>query len=472
MPLSAKGHWLGTPSTTRNSSPAVTRILEGPRRPAALAELSAELENVQAAFRWAGEQRRFEMLALALDGFTALHAVKGRAREADSALRDAITAVRAAGDAPGTQLLLGRLMCRRARIAVEIASPDRAAALIEDSLTIFRALGADDDTGDALGVAGALALRQGDLISARWSFLGVRRLARARGDARAAAAALGDLGIVALRRGQLDKAQRLLSRSFARSRAQGDEAAAARWAGSLGDLHVFRGEWSRAADAYRSGLSRLDALGDPYRRAELAARLARALALAGDVDGASCGFEGALAEGHALKHGELVASALHGLGLCAWLRGDHVGARGLLEDALARRRGLFSQPAVAESLEALGRLAAERGALTEAREHLESALRLAGASTALPLALAILVGLAEFQGTPLPSAQRALRAITVHPAADQRTRERAARLCAGRKRPVLRPTPPSSRTAEGSSPELGALVIALLGPVSPGQRPG
>jgi predicted ATPase/DNA-binding SARP family transcriptional activator len=428
--------------------------LEGPLHVVAIATIEAELDNIRAAWRWAIDNGRFGALALALDGLSAAHEARGRFREAEAALGEAVAAVRRAGG-DDLRLLLGRLLARRGNCALEFLPLDEAAALIDESMRLLRAIGDRDELSFALDAAGRLALLQGDHAAARWAFRASLAIARARGDRRASAGALRDLSAVALRLGDFKKAERLLRKGLAVFRELDDARGAATCLSGLGDVLGREGEWKRAEAAYRDGLRVLRRTGESCKTAALVGRVARSLCALEELDAARRSYDECLEMGRSMAHPETIAAALHGLGIVALRRDDREAARAHFEESLALWQKLSARQGIAEALTALGLLAAVEGAPDRAHASYLAALRTAMEIGATPLVLEILIGVSELPGIAAgTAARRALAAICVHPAAEWDTRNRAARLLArGKARPNHKIEP---------IPELPSLVAAVL----------
>ncbi|HYO68101.1 MAG TPA: BTAD domain-containing putative transcriptional regulator, partial [Archangium sp.] len=187
--------------------------LEGPHQAAASQGLEAELDNLRAAFRWVVEHRRFEWLARALEGLALLHQGRGRFREAQASLEEAVAAVRRALEAHDREEelrpLLGRLLAWQAHFALEVSPLPTAMAMIQEAVTLLRAHPTRAELAFALRTAGCLAMKQGAHSSAEWSFRGSLEIGRRLGEKRTVILALEKLASVATRRGDYREATRL-----------------------------------------------------------------------------------------------------------------------------------------------------------------------------------------------------------------------------------------------------------------------
>jgi tetratricopeptide (TPR) repeat protein len=439
-------------------------LLGGTSRQAeALAAFGTEQEDLRAAARWAFQNGHWEVMDRGLEAFCLARELRGQPQQAFTGLVELTRFLRPAVDVktPGPlRRLLGRVLVWQARCALNGADcpPATALARVEEGLLLLGEEGAREHVTLGLLTAGQLALRQGNVPTARWCFHGSLSLARANGDKRAAALALSELSVVASLRGQPAQAQRLLTRGLATFRALGDERHVATCLGRLATFLHTRGGLAQAASTLRQGLGLLEAAGLRLQAAPLRAQLAEVLLPLGAVQEARQLLEADLHLGRALGHLETVAQSLHGLGLVTAHQGEGASARGLLEEALALRGQLSARRAYAESLQALGRLELSQGDLPRARARLRAALQAATEVGSQPLILDVLCTLAEL--APSSSGERlhrAARALLVHPLTSHATRQRAAALLPPQE------LPPVGDFARPPLPQMVADVLAAVG---------
>jgi predicted ATPase/DNA-binding SARP family transcriptional activator len=432
--------------------------LEGPTQAAVRQELEAELDNLRAAFRWAVEHRRLEWLARALEGLALLHQGRGRFREAEASLQEAVVAVRRAleagegGEGPGA--LLGRLLAWQAHFALEVSPLPAALAMIEEAVRLLREPSTRAELAFALRTAGRLAMRQGAHSPAEWYFRGSLEIGRRLGDQRTTILALEKLSSVATRRGDYLEAIRLLEECLKLFRGREDVRGMAACLGQLGSAFLLQGEHAKAERVLQEALRLIGESELPRERAALLERLARTLTLGGALEEARRVYDKSLELGRSLRHPERVAAALHGLGEVALLQGELDSAWRQVEESLEIRQGLHARQAVAESFNTLGLIAWRKGEASRALDCLRAALQSALEISDTPLVLESLVGLAQLRA-PLGDSDRARRALTAilaHPAAAPWTRERATSLLAGGPPALETPLMP-----------LSELISAILG---------
>ena len=311
--------------------------LKGPDQQAWLVRLEREHGNLRAALGWArgrGESERGLRLALALGRFwyTRGYLSEGRgwleraldgSREVPAGLR--ATALKGAGS---LALLQGEY--------------GQAAALYEEALALFRALGDGQGVAGSLTNLGIVADRQGNYAQAAALFEAAVVLARERGDTLQIAKTLGNLAAACGRQGDTEREEALLSEALALFRALGDRQSIAIALDNLGLVAFRQGHQGRAAAWHDEALALFRALGD--------------------------------------RHG--IVTSLTNLGGVALALGDHGRAAELLEEGLLLARDIGAMDELAGILECLAWVAAARG-----QPH--RAVQLGGAAEALLHALGI-----------------------------------------------------------------------------------
>ena len=186
------------------------------------------------------DQRR----ALALGNLAAVAQFRGDLTLALRRCTESLAIWRELGDTRRiAELLLSILFL----LANEPEQRDRARAVGEEGLRLFRALG--DIRGEALTLSGLglVASGEGDLDRAAMLHAESLRLAQQVEDRATEARALGSLGLVELDRGRLDRAADLLGRGLQAVHELGDLDGAASALEALAAVHAARGDDERAA---------------------------------------------------------------------------------------------------------------------------------------------------------------------------------------------------------------------------------
>ena len=290
--------------------------LRGPEQDTWLARLDHEHPNMRAALRWAhdhGEDAQALRLAGAIWRFWD---VRGYLGEGRGWLERALAGSR---EVPAD--LRATALKRAGSLALLQGEYGQAAALFEEALALFRALGDRHGAAGSLTNLGIVAHRQGKHAHAAALFEAAVALARECGDAMLLAKTLGNLAAARGRQGEYQREDALLSEALALFRALGDRqsiAVALEWLG-LGALR--RGHRGQAAALFEEALALFRALGD--------------------------------------RHGAV--TSLNNLGGVALARGDHARAAALLEEGLLLARDIGARDQLAGVMECLAWVAAARG---------------------------------------------------------------------------------------------------------------
>lgn len=273
-----------------------------------LGELSAEQDNIRAAWDWALGQGEFSLIEQTLRSFAMLYDTRGWLQEGLDTLGRAITALETVyGPSPSdsaNQIALGHLLATRALLASRLGQYVQAQAMLERSLAILRPLNEPrvlveaitflsmameltgnyasalelysegleiaTTTGDPwfaalclTGVTGLVRFTQSSIKpeTAHERFLSVVANWRLIGDPRLTAISLNNLSLSALRLGRYDEARAALEESIALSGSVGD-----RWGLSyayrgLGIVAQAQGEHREAVDIFQKSLDTLSELG-------------------------------------------------------------------------------------------------------------------------------------------------------------------------------------------------------------------
>lgn len=294
---------------------------------AALDELAAELDNVQAAWRWALAAARADVVADCLGSVLAHAESRGWVRGAEILFTEAIERLDQGSSRPLIDLLVARGTLRNLTGEYGLAEAD-----------LSRALTLEDHGGEghaaALTQLGATAYFQGQHGEAR------RRLERALSMAsvpRVKAVCTSLLGRVALEQGRHDDAEVLFDRALVLARQAGDGHNERRATYQVGLMAYFRSDLERAA-----GL-----------------------------------FEDALAEARRSGDTMLAKDTVTGLGYIHEDRAAFAEARQCYGEALAISRESGDRRSEAYSLILIGETFRRSGAFAEARRSYLDALRIA-----------------------------------------------------------------------------------------------
>jgi predicted ATPase/DNA-binding SARP family transcriptional activator len=205
-----------------------------------LARLEREHDNLRAALGWAREQAALEVglrLAAALSRFWY---VRGYYSEG----RAALAAVLAwpGGDAPGGRARRAKALQAAGDLARAQGDYPAARALSDESLTLYRALGTQQEIATALNRRAIVAWNEGDHPLARTLYDESLAISRVVGDPLDLSVTLGNLGNLAFVDGDYVAARALLEESLALARAVGNAYHLAIRLNNLGNVALLQAD--------------------------------------------------------------------------------------------------------------------------------------------------------------------------------------------------------------------------------------
>ena len=368
------------------------------RQKETLVELTADIDNLRAAWEIAVVYKKIELIRRAAFPLWYYYNLRDSLQEGESAFERAAAMCRARLDsmrpnhAERTQLegALGELLSHQAQFTFRQGRVPEAAALYQASLQLLSPLAEPAALTQALtysGVVGWIAGR----FEAAWSSLSeALSIARNTGDEWAQAQCLNFMGMVAHAQGDYLKAYQFLRDSLARARALGD----------VRFISFISGQLSRTAQALGRTEEVIDLLNESLRLASET----------GDRLG--------------------IGSTLEQLAVATRTRGDEEGARRLMKESIKHFQEIGDMWFLGHALNLEGYFAFDAGEDRQARESFEQAVKIAFENQSPPNVLGALAGLAalELKEGRHKQALEMTLFILAHPAATAETRSRVEKL--------------------------------------------
>jgi predicted ATPase/transcriptional regulator with XRE-family HTH domain/Tfp pilus assembly protein PilF len=404
--------------------------LKGAGQPAALAEISAEIDNLRLAWDWATERRDIATIRQLLHGFARFYELRSWFQEGTAAFQRTAAALRAAPPSNEMdhhsalqRLTLGELLARMGWFYGRLGWLTQGADLLHESLALI----GERDRAASLSATlclGIVAYRMGDYAKAQWLLDKSLALARSLDHHWSIALSLCYQGLVAHARGDYQEARRLLCEALALNRAGGEARATALALSYLGVVELALGEPAQAQALLHESLAISSASGDRWG----------------------------------------MATTLNHLGLVARAASDADQARSRFEESLALFRALGDYWGIGQALTNLGDETLADGDHTGARRHFLEAVRTAVAAQTTPVALDALAGLARALAAAgeAAGALELLAHVQQHPSSRQAARERA-RLLARELESVLPPEQGAAVQASALTLRFETLVETLVG---------
>jgi predicted ATPase/uncharacterized membrane protein (DUF2068 family) len=368
--------------------------MRSPAQREALAEWTAEMDNIRVAWNWAITQSEFGLIEETLRAFAMLYETRGLYREGLDMLDLAIDGLEAAhGPSPvdrTNQFALGHLLTNRALLTIRLGRHAEAQATLERSLEILRPLNDTRLLVEPITYLGLVMSLTGDYTRALDLVAEAREKAVAVGDRIFAATSLSLHANFSRLTGQSGDQHARLQAAVAEWRAVGDPRFIAYGLNFLGQSALALGRFDEARKALEESVELNTSVGARWNL------------------------------GHAFQ----------GLGAVAQAQGEHRLAAELFRkavDTFTELGGLFY---IGQGLAQMGRSLFALGNDVEAERIWRESLRIAAEIHGIPVVLEALVGIASLRAKrgESQSALELLLIVLNHPACDQETKNRASAL--------------------------------------------
>ena len=328
-----------------------------------LVRYEVEIDNFRAALRWAIQSRAIGDVELGLRLAGALGMfwyAGGHLSEGLMWLRGLLA--RAGDEEPGCAVgARAKAHYMAGWIAMDQGENARAAALLAQSLALYRQTDDVAAQADALTRLGCALLRQGNYERAAELYSESLELRQRIGDAAAVAESLNNLGRAAAKQQRYEQAAAFLEEGLAVYRSLDEQWGVMLILSNLGDLARTRGDYARAAALHEEGLVLARRGGDVGFEAYLLGHLARVAQAQGDSARAVTLWQESLALYRGLGHAYAAAYCLLTLAHLARDAGQHASALALYWESLTLYNRLAVTEGAAECLEGLASVASAQG---------------------------------------------------------------------------------------------------------------
>jgi predicted ATPase/DNA-binding SARP family transcriptional activator len=368
--------------------------MHSPAQREALAEWTAEMDNIRVAWNWAVAQNEFGLIEKTLRAFAMLYETRGLYREGLDMLGRAIDALEVAhGPSPSDrtgQVALGHLLTNRALLTYRLGRHAEAQAMLQSSLEILRPLNDARFLVEPITYLGAVMSLTGDYARALDLFAEAREKSLAVGDRVFAATSLSLHAHFSRLIGQSENQHARLQAAVAEWRAVGDPRFIAYGLNFLGQSALALGRFDEARKALEESVELNTLVGARWNL------------------------------GHAFQ----------GLGAVAQAQGEHQQAIDLFRKAVDTFTELGGRFYIGQILAQTGRSHFALGNDLEAERVWRESLRIEAEIRGMPVVLEALVGIASLRGKrgDTRTAIELLLMVLNHPASDQETRDRAVKL--------------------------------------------
>lgn len=366
------------------------KALRGTAQREAMRELTDEIDNVRAAWAWAIEREKFELIGHTLPSFARLFEIGGWLSDAIEQIEPVVKALRARPEDQERQKVLGQALGHQALFFFRWGQFDRALALFDDSLRLLRPF---NDP----------ALLTHSLVYS---------------------------GIILHLNGDINQAQARLSEGLACAEAVGDEWFAAYARLNQGYIASLLGRYDQGYEQMRQSLASMRAVGDPHALTLFLNFISPTIIELGYYEEAEAYLRESLALCTELGNRWGMGTAYRFLGLAALAQSEIPEAETLINYSLDVFNEFVTGWDIVLSLVYLGEIKVAAGDFLEARRIFLEALPMALEVQAMPLALDALVGLAylEAQAGHVEQALELSVHVSCHPSSTQDAIDRAEQL--------------------------------------------
>ena len=443
--------------------------LAGSGRPRFMALVSAELDNVRAAWRWAVERRHIGEIDRSTEALFRYYDIRALNAEALELFESAAEAVRA-DPSEAARATLARLTLRQGVFMNRLARFEEARQLLRDGLSELEAEHHDDLREEAFAYCalGAVAYKQDDNDLSESNYARALDLYRRAGDDLGEAMALDGLGTSAFVRGEYQEAERFYQRCLDIGTSRGDQHWMLRGYKNVGMTSAVLGRYEHASEMLASAVEGSRDADDRSILAGSLNNLGRVQHLMGEFGGSESSFAECLElhQDAGNTWGRALASS--NLGVLRYDQRDLEGAREHLEAALESFQRIENQRGVVLTLSRLGDIALEEGDDRAALDFLVAGLRLGADSGHTSGTLALVCSLAELDlhAGDVAGAAARLALVAAHPSTEAARAERATNVLADI-RQQLPADVYATATLRGRELELADVVTDLLARAAP-----
>ena len=380
--LRERGEWEATRQRHADFFLALAEEAEanakGPEQGEWLDRVEARIDDLRAAFSWcfepaAGSHADGREAGLRLAGALRLFwDLRGYSSEGRRWLESAIEQGMEAASPDVQAKALGAL----GPLVAHLGEHERAAAILEESLALWRRIGDDDGAVISLNSLGLIALDQGRRHAAKALFQESLRLLRQTDDQRGGAGPLNNLGQVAAEQGDIEEARELYQESLNLERQIGNKNGIALTLNNLAILSYRQRDYGTARALFGESLTLSREIGHKRAIASTLSNLGGAAHAHGDDGAAEAHLEESLVLMRQIGEKGGIADALNNVADVAAHQQKYAAARELYEESLALRRQIGNDQDTAYSLNNLGELADKQGSHAEAVTFFRESLTL------------------------------------------------------------------------------------------------
>ncbi|MFN8457938.1 MAG: tetratricopeptide repeat protein [Anaerolineae bacterium] len=358
--------------------------LTGEKQKETLAEISAEIENARAGWRWAVAQGQIAPLEKAAEGLYLFYDLRSRFQEGNEAFRQTANLwineakIALIFSSEQKKLLRGKILNYQGWFCYRLGDYDQAKTLFLQSLHIFQQLETQEYIAIALSNLGKVAVYLGEYTEAKELSQKSLILMRATGDQKRMIGALTNLGNVAFVEGEYNEAKQYLQECLDLAKARGDRHSAALSLNNLGLVINTMGQHAEAKQYHQEALTISQEIGDQFVAALSLINLGSAAYYLNEHLEARLYFQQSLNICRETGDRRGLALSFYHLGLAAEKLGEYLEAKRQYEAGLTIFREIGDRRGIMNVLDCLGSttLALGEAAYPQAEQYFHQALKI------------------------------------------------------------------------------------------------
>jgi predicted ATPase/DNA-binding SARP family transcriptional activator/Tfp pilus assembly protein PilF len=306
-----------------------------------------------------------------------------------------------------------------------------AEAYVDESLALFSAIGDRWGVAKSLYVLGNSLTARGLLAESEPPLRESLAICQVIDDRRSRLLVNRNLAILTLWFGDYDQTRQLLDEATSLSLEFNDQIGLAYTLRERGVLETAQGEYGRAMQTLQESIAITDAMGSQWESAAALDDVATVLRLTGDYVAAEWALNQCLEASQAIDNRYYTARCLGNLGCVAYHKGEYQQAEQQLQQALELWASMGHDPYRAWVLSQLGHVAAKKDRPAAASDYYRQALLLSTRHNLAPFALEAFVGIVKLllQAGQTENMAQLLTLAQHHPASTAETKETARALC-------------------------------------------
>ena len=401
--------------------------LTGVDQKQALQEIAIEIENARQAWQFAVACGKVKEAGQCLECLYQFFNVRSRFQEGIDLFAQAVDRWR---DDPAWENIVAKAMSRQGALYRHLGFYEESRRCLEQSLEISHRWGEERESAFALINLAKVAVNQGDYQEVAELADHGLALSRKDEDSWGVASSLYLLGLVRFRTGDVAGAEARFGESLAIARKSRNPRLILSPLNGLGDIACHHGDYAKAQAAFEECIRLSRELNAPFDTAVHLNNLGTVSHVLKNYAEARANYEESLTLCRQIGDLQGQAIALSNLGEIAYVLGNLREAYQFNEEGLALGRTIQDQWTILACLNNLGEIACAMGHIGEARNYFAEALRIASETQTNTMIINILVNLAAFYAEQDQMARAAmlLGLGCVHPAAEQATQKKSARL--------------------------------------------